>query len=132
MPTVFARQRRLRNVVEDLLALQLDLEAKELRKRLGDIQARANRALEENLQRGNPMIELARAKAVAANRQIGKATEKRIRPILKELRAKGFTTYEGLAKELNRLGIRPPVAKAWSKSSVRNIETRHPGCDGAP
>jgi F0F1-type ATP synthase membrane subunit b/b' len=125
MPTLAARQRRLRNVAEGIIALDIELDAKELRRRLVEIQEQAKRALDENQRRGNPMIAEARAKAAEANRRIGKATERRVRPVIKQLRAEGFTTYEALAKELNKRRIHPPIADKWSKSSVRNIELRH-------
>ena len=53
-------------------------------------------------------------------------TADRVLPIIKELRAAGFNTYQKLADELNRRKIRPPMAKKWRGSTVFAVEKRNP------
>jgi len=118
------RLRRLRNVVKAVL--DLDPDAADLSRQLATLKERADLALKETkMKQGNPVnLGAARKKAHETHRRKGKATEDRILPILKALRAEGFKTYKALAEGLNRRGIRPPEAKSWSPRSVHIIETR--------
>lgn len=107
--------------------MKLDPTAENFGEELETLKASAALALgEAKLERGNTAIlELARKKAVESHRQIGRITERRIRPILKQLRADGFNTYRALADVQTERGIRPPRSQHWNATSVRNIETRH-------
>ncbi len=125
MITDATRFRRLRSVLKTLISLNEN--AADLSDQLQVLKERAKSALyDTNLGRGNsPHLKIARQHSAAKNRQTGKITEKRIRPIIKQLRAEGFDTYEALAVELLKRGIKPARAKTWGKSTVRNIEIRH-------
>lgn len=117
-----ARIRRFKKVLFGLG--QLDLDSTDLRQRLEALQARAVAALRDT--RGNiAALKYARQKASARHRQIGEMTERRVRPVIKQLRVEGFNTYKALAAELTRRGVRPPRSRDWNATSVRNIEIRH-------
>jgi hypothetical protein len=118
------RLRRLRNV---LLALEtLNLDAADLRIQLVVLKRRAVLALNEiKLPPGNRInLAEARQKAQLAHRRKGRATEDRVLPVIKQLRALGFKTYAALADELNRRGIHPPIADEWSASTLYRVENR--------
>jgi hypothetical protein len=118
------RLRRLRNILQALD--ELDLDRTDLRGAVETLKRRAALALKEvRLPPGNPVnLAEARKRAYLAHRRKGKATEDRVLPILRELRAAGFNTYAALASELNKRGVRPPAAKNWSPSTVFTIEKR--------
>jgi len=64
------------------------------------------------------------AAAVAAVKARADAHAIALRPVLLELRAKGYNTLSCLAEQLNKRGILTPRGGAWHRSSVANLIAR--------
>lgn len=117
-----AHIRRLKRVLIGLK--RLDLDSADLRQRLAVLQTRAAAALRNT--RGNAAtLKYARQRATARHKQIGDMTERRVYPVIAQLRTEGFNTYKALASALTARGVRPPRSRRWNATSVRNIEIRH-------
>jgi DNA invertase Pin-like site-specific DNA recombinase len=85
------------------------------------ISTRTKAALAEAKRRGvtlgNPRLEDARARALAVHRAHGPAPE--VLALMVEWRAQGKVLRQ-IARDLNRLHIRPPRGREWYATSVRN------------
>jgi DNA invertase Pin-like site-specific DNA recombinase len=96
------------------------------------ISTRTKAALAEAKRRGtklgNPHIEEARARAMAAHHARGPAPE--VLKLMTEWQQQGKGLRQ-IARDLNRLGIRPPRGRAWYATGVRNQLRRVPGIDPA-
>jgi hypothetical protein len=124
MPDVLARKNRLRQVVVALSEINVDAEADELRKTVMKLRDEAVTVLDRN--RTSTLLNLkeARAAAIITHKKRGDATVSRVEPYISKLQARGFESYEAIAKELNRMKIRPPAGEQWHKTTVRNIIKR--------
>ncbi len=71
--------------------------------------------------RGNPRIELARAKAIESRQAAALELRDTLRPLILELRSAGLS-YREIALHLDQLGITPPRASRWSYTTIRLIE----------
>jgi DNA invertase Pin-like site-specific DNA recombinase len=96
------------------------------------VSTRTKAALAEAKRRGvklgNPRLAEARARAVAAHRARRPAPE--VLQLMTEWKAQGKGLRQ-IARDLNRLHIRPPRGREWYATSVRNQLMRVPCIDPA-
>lgn len=73
---------------------------------------------------GNPRWKESLPKGRSKLRAKGKATADKYMPIIEGIRNNGITSYRGIAKEMNRLGIKSPKGKNVSAALVRSVILR--------
>ena len=76
---------------------------------------------------GNPRWHESLPKAREKRKATGKATVDKYMPIIAMIRNNGTTSYRGIAKEMNRLGIKSPKGKNISPVLVRDVLMRAEG-----
>ena len=85
------------------------------------------RAKKKGIKFGNPRWQGSLPKAREKRRATGRATVERYMPIIEMIRNNGTTSYRGIAKEMNRLGIKSPKGKNISAVLVRDVLMRAEG-----
>jgi DNA invertase Pin-like site-specific DNA recombinase len=73
---------------------------------------------------GNPRIEAARGRAVAALQAEADRAASNVLPIIAEIRRSGATTFRAMAEALNARGVSTPRGGRWHAMSVRNVLAR--------
>ena len=73
---------------------------------------------------GNPKIDVARDRAVAAIRAEADRAASNVLPIIAEIRKSGATTLRAIANALNARGVTTPRGGRWHATSVKNILAR--------
>jgi hypothetical protein len=66
----------------------------------------------------------ARQKGSEKNRVVADQFAAKLWPLIRELQANGVVTYRGIARELERRGIRTPRGSNWSGVQVRSLFKR--------
>ena len=91
----------------------------------GKIKAVLSARKAQGVQLGNP-VNLHEAGEIGRETQIARAEAfaAKVLPIVKEIRAGGVTSLNGIAKELNRRGMTAPRGGRWAAMSVRRIVER--------
>lgn len=82
------------------------------------------RAKARGVKLGNPRWKESLPKGRSKLRAKGKATADKYMPIIEGIRNNGITSYRGIAKEMNRLGIKSPKGKNVSAALVRSVILR--------
>ena len=73
---------------------------------------------------GNPNIEHARKRAIAAIKGEAERAAGNVLPIINEVRRAGATSLRQIAEALNSRGISTPRCGVWHATSVRNVLAR--------
>jgi DNA invertase Pin-like site-specific DNA recombinase len=73
---------------------------------------------------GNPNIDVARDRAVAAIKAEADRSAGNVLPIIAEIRKSGATTLRAIADALNARGVPTPRGGRWHAMSVRNVLAR--------
>jgi len=73
---------------------------------------------------GNPRIDAARGKAIAAIKAVADREAGNVLPIISDIQKSGVTTLRAIAEALNARGVRTPRKGRWHAMSVRNVLAR--------
>ena len=82
------------------------------------------RAKDRGVILGSPHLKRAIAASAAMRRAHALEDDKRVLPVIRELRAKGFS-LRAVAAEMNRLGLRTGAGKDWQSGQVDMILRRN-------
>lgn len=120
-----SRLRRLEDLARDVR--DLDLDNPDLIDQLQTLKARARYAMTTEVITPARRAEItthARAVAAEKRQQIGKESADRYMPFIRDAMKRGADSYSAIARELDRVGVRPPRTDTWNASSVRIIMKR--------
>lgn len=73
---------------------------------------------------GNPQLGIAAVRGTASRVAAADQFAARLAPTINAMKANGVTSYSGIARSLNALGVRTSRGKDWTAMAVRSLELR--------
>lgn len=122
MPSkAYVMTQRLKRILQDLTEIDPDLDEREYKDKVAAVQARAENALDDLANRGNPEIAKARISATKANTRKSLNYLNDIRPLIESFQAAGNTTPPEILKCLEKSHVSPQRGGEWTYNKVAHL-----------